>query len=568
VSSKKPRREARPFRPRDAERTIEALDRRTHAYAPADRAGKHAALTRLSTLPIRRAGPLLRYHEALCFLRAYPDDASILRLVEDALAGFGGRVGRLARARGSGLHPLDETGVAGSRVYCAVSYEAARWLARRFPDAVEIDWDESPSPDLGPLLSLLSGPVEEEALVDVGVPYRAWVAAAHRRRPRSDLAWLVEGLARHPAPARALYDAQEIRTRWALGEGRASRTRAWLAVPAVFFHRAGLVRGRGALRRAAARARAVVRAAAPDEARAALDAARAAVLVRYREVHAFNFADPGAVLVADVGRGVRIVWIGVLPAHRLPLRAHYGYLLVKNGVPVGYGDVSGLFEWADLAFNVFETFRQGESAFMLGRLVAFLAQRLGTRALHLSRFQIGHENEEALASGAFWFYYKLGFRPTRRDLAALAASERRLIARDRRHRSSRETLERLAGAGMFLGLGGAADPAVRAFQPRRVGLAAARAAAGRDDRRLASSILRRLGAAGARAWSPPERRALARLAPFVAAIPDLDAWPVRDRRALVEVIRAKGGATEEAYLRRLRAHRRLRRSILALGGPG
>jgi hypothetical protein len=339
----------------------------------------------------------------------------------------------------------------------------------------------------------------------------------------------------------------------------------------VFFHRAPLRRWRGALARRLPGSRLPVRRATGPEAEHLLDLAQAAVLVRYREVHAFNFANPGDVLVADAGRGVAIVWFGVLPPHRLPLRAHYGYLLLKNGVPVGYGDASLLFEWVEIAFNIFETFRGGESAFAFVRLLALLYQQFGARAFHLSPYQLGQGNEEALESGAFWFYDKLGFRPKRADLARLAAGERRRLAREPRYRSSRETLERLAAGGTFCAVGGRRNAASRFFDARQVAISALAhvgpAATTRARARLVARVANRLGLGG-RAWAPPERAAFLRLAPILAALPGLPAWPRADRQALVRAIRAKGRAREADYLRLLRGHRRLRTSLLTLGRAG
>jgi len=311
-----------------------------------------------------------------------------------------------------------------------------------------------------------------------------------------------------------------------------------------------------------------VRLVAPREAEALLDAARAAVLVRYREVHGFNFADPRDVLVADVGRGVQVVWCGLLPEHRLPLRAHSGYLILKNGVPTGYGDASLLFDWADIAFNIFETFRPGESAFVFVRLLGFLHQHFHIRTFHLDRYQIGYDNEEAIASGAFWFYYRLGFRPKRPDLGRLAADERRRIVRDSTYRSSRETLEQLCQDGMVVSVGRRGDAATHAFDVQRLARRAVAQAARDPGGSIAVAVARSLGLRDWRAWPRAERRAFERMAPVIALIPDLVDWPRKERSALVEIVRAKAGPREADYLRRLRGHRRLRERLLRLGAPG
>src|SRR3990172_1025351 len=142
-------------------------------FGPAERAAKRAILRELAGRPIRDAALLVRFHEALCFLRAYPDGPALLRAVEESLDGFAPRVAALARPQ-----RLDETGIAGTVVYCPLSYPAARWLATRYADAVEIDWEDGESEvALGALAATLPGLAAEEALVEVGVPYRQWLAA-------------------------------------------------------------------------------------------------------------------------------------------------------------------------------------------------------------------------------------------------------------------------------------------------------------------------------------------------------------------------------------------------------
>jgi hypothetical protein len=540
---------------------VDELDRLKHRYGPADRARKRALLDGLAGRRLRSAGLLRRLHEALCFLRAYPDDARILAAVEALLGSFPARVAALGSR---GARALDESGIAGSTIYCPLSFAAARWLAGRFPEATELDWtDAGTETAAAALLPRLVAPLREEAWVEAGIRWQPRLRAAKGGDPGSDLAWLLRQVSGAPAPAiaQAIYDEIQPRVSWSLGPGGGSRTDAKLPGRRVHFQRGPLPRRGPPLRRRLPGPRVTVRRPRPAEAAAILDAARSAVTVRYREVHAFNHADPDDVLLADAGRGVEIAWLGVAPAHRLPLRAHYGYLVLKNGVPVGYGDASLLFDGCEIAYNVFETFRQGESGFVFARLLGFLCQRFGVRTFWLSPYQIGRENDEALDSGAFWFYFKLGFRSVRPDLARLAAAEHRRIVRDARHRSARPTLRRLAEGRMRLALRrspGAAMPDVHAGT-------LARRAAGAPV--AAGPVARRLGGPARhwRRWPRAERRALEGLAPFLALVPDLDCWPVADRRALVEMVRAKGSRPQADYLRQLRRHRRLRRALLRLG---
>src|SRR5216684_2399502 len=159
-----------------------------------------------------------------------------------------------------------------------------------------------------------------------------------------------------------------------------------------------------------------------------LDMARETSAVRYRELHGFTYGDPKRVLKVDFGRGTEAFVMGVPVEARLPLRAYHAALIFKNGVPIGYFEGLSLFERMESGFNLYYTFRDGETAWLYARTLNIFRHLLGVTAFSLDPYQIGHENEEGIESGAFWFYRKLGFRPTKPDLQKLAASEERKIA--------------------------------------------------------------------------------------------------------------------------------------------
>jgi hypothetical protein len=147
---------------------------------------------------------LIRYHEAALFLRAYPQTRAVLRRAERALASIGRQVARLEQT-GADLSPLDTpevSGIAGTAVTTDYSYDVVRWLAARHPGQIEINWEAFEGadrlralwPDFLPLL-------EEEALEDANVPYLDWLGAG-KRRPRGDLAWLLERIGKLRLPQR------------------------------------------------------------------------------------------------------------------------------------------------------------------------------------------------------------------------------------------------------------------------------------------------------------------------------------------------------------------------------
>jgi hypothetical protein len=77
-------------------------------------------------------------------------------------------------------------------------------------------------------------------------------------------------------------------------------------------------------------------------------------------------------------------------------------------------------------------------------LLKLLRERSGVKTFSVDPYQIGHENEEAIESGAFWFYRKLGFEPELRGILRLLAREERKIETKVGYRTSAATLRKLA----------------------------------------------------------------------------------------------------------------------------
>ena len=158
-------------------------------------------------------------------------------------------------------------------------------------------------------------------------------------------------------------------------------------------------------------------------------------------------------------------------------------------------------------------------------------------------YQIGLENPEAVDSGAFWFYRKLGFRPVDPRVAGLMEREERRMTQTPSYRSSKRTLEKLA-EGYILFEGPSSEKGVwDNFRVRNLGLAVERArAAGALDTESSSG-----------------------LALVLSLIPDLARWTAEEKTAAAKILRAKESASEARYLRLMQRHPRLRAAFLALG---
>jgi hypothetical protein len=545
---------------------LEAL-KATHGGDAAVR--KVELLRKLDRLRLARAGEVQSLHEILCFLRAYPDDPEVLRLVDRLLGGFERR-SDLRRHRDA----LEDTGIAGTTIHYRFFWEMARWLARRWPEQLAIDWDELDDPSrLERFLPLLVAYYEAPALDVIDLPIRKWLDKL-KGRGETDASFLIrrfDALRADSFGKETLYDDVDVPIRILPGPGTPSRTLARYKDDPVVFQAEPLLRGRPSLKDELRRPPHRVRTVSPREGRKLVDLAREAMVTRSRDLDAFAYADPRDVRLVDCGDGLQFACYGMTPERRLLFEAVYGFLTLKNGVPIGYVLSSALFGSSEIAYNVFETYRGGEAARVFGRVIAMVRHLFGSDAFAIDPYQLGHGNSEGLQSGAWWFYYKLGFRPDDPDIRRVLRGELKRMKARPRHRSSVATLEKLSSDYVYFFPGrerqdvmgridlGPVSLRLSRYVAERFG--ADREKAGRECSREAAQVL---GVRPRRGFSAGERLAWERWSPLILCLPGVERWSRADKRALERVVRAKGGRRESDFVPLFDRHARLRRAILTV----
>ena len=303
-----------------------------------------------------------------------------------------------------------------------------------------------------------------------------------------------------------------------------------------------------------------------------IDEARAAMLTRNRDLDTIAYANPKDVVEVIDEPGLRFVGFGIRPERRFLLEGTYVFLVIQNGVPVGYMQGSGLCGWAEINFNIFDPFRGRDAGRLYGRSLAVLRAVMGTSTFVLSPYQLGDGNEEAIESGAFWFYYKFGYRPRDARGKALVRAEVSALKRDSKYRSSAMKLRRLAERPMFLSL--AKERASLAYGAvGKIGLLASGniscRSSGDRDKAIAELTREATRALGLRAtelkrWSPSEKQALRNWSAFLTLVPGIARWSPDDRKGLAKIVRARGGNSESAYLKLLSSHGRFVRALAKL----
>jgi len=544
---------------------LAALERSRREFGAAAARAKLAWLKQLARTRLGSARAVMRLHEALCFIRAYPDDEAVLAQVQAMLAAFARRADLRAH-RGA----LADSGIAGTAAHCRFFAGQAQWLAQQWPSELRLDRGEPGADErIARALPALLTPAEASALVELKLP---GYAALDRLRARNetDAVFLLRRIAAMPGDTftrEAYSDIVDAGYVLAPGPGTPSRTAAELVDAPLVFRRAAPPHTRPDLRAEIVRPPRSLRRMSSRNGAALVELTRAAMVVRHRSLEAFSFADARDAWIADDGDGLAIALVGVIPPRRHTVASYYGGLTLRNGVPIGYHQADIVGRSAALSFNTFETFRGGEAAFTFARWLAVLRHAFGTTSFTVDPYQTG--NDEALESGAWWFYAKLGFRPRDAATASLARDELARAARSARHRTRAPTLRRLAEHHLFFDLEPARAPPL--FPLAALGLRAgaalsARAGSARSRAvdEASTELMRDCGLPSLRGFSPDQREAWHRLAPVLALL-DLGAWLADERRALVDLIRAKGGRSERDYVARYLAHPRLDAALRRAG---
>ncbi len=543
------------------------------------------------------SGALLRaWHDQLLFLVAYPDTAAVARAATKELRRLGDYLAQMVD-RSTGLRrALHGSGLAHTALCYSYSVDLLRGLAERFGSDVELDWDDPAlAGALEELLQTLVRTAEADGLLSDSVSTREWLGLARRparkrglasrRGPRTDLSQLLHLISAHPRSdwLDQLCDAANISVRWRLGHRDASRT--WTRFPRRpmhYQHRSPIDR-REAVALVRRRLPSPVAMTARDRLQL-IDVARSALAVRMRETDPVTYANPDEVTCFQLERGVDIALFGMRPSRRLPVESYLGFVAARNRVPIAYGGGWIFFGRCEIGVHLFEEYRGGESAVLFAQVMRVYHRYYRARQFLVDPYQFGAGNPDAIRSGAFWFYYHLGFRPTDPRLNALAAREAARRRADPRYRSSVSILKRLAGSKIYCDVvargrrqdGGAAMPSEEAYVPTAPDLQALGLETTRwigrhfdgDRRRAHEDATRRLrqilSIGDYSRWSATRRTWFERLAVVALLVPELRSWPRAEKNALGAALRAKGGPRERSYVLALQRCRRFQLALTTL----
>lgn len=412
---------------------------------------QRACLEQLARLTFPLNEVTAQYHDSLLFVAAHPQNRELERRVAAELA----RLERFLKARRheSPIAAWADQGMAYVDIVTRFSHDAARWMLGHPHATVALDSFDQPKAELNHILKLTLPALEHsETTADCS---NHDLMDALKVPPVRRLSFLIQELSRHdgdPLLKDHLYDSLDIFLRIRATHGRFSKARNRLTMPLGAWHQRDIVKKfdvAGLIDTPLPAPRAM----SPAERGEAILVLKNTMALTVRETDPCTYLEPGSLRIVDLERGLACAIFGMTPDRQLPLESYVGFTLFKNGLPVAYGGSWIFGPRAAFGMNIFEPYRGGESGYMMVQVLRTYRQTFRVDYFEVDAHQFGLDNPDGIASGAYWFYYRHGFRSIAATLDALAASEKARIERRPGHRSPAKTLLKLTGSNVALNFG-------------------------------------------------------------------------------------------------------------------
>lgn len=518
---------------------------------------------------------LKSYHEQLLFYKAYPPSKAIRRFCDKELLNFIERINALDE---DARWQLTLSGIVGTKMTYAYEYPLAQWIIGKIGRRIEIDWEllaENGNEGLENLLPIIMEASEGDAIDSPFVSMQDYLQAACGKH--SALQWLLKRLEQTFSKKTLwpMYDALLLDLSYDLIPPAPSRSLVEDHPPQELY-----LWNPQAARKSLNVAREVMKplrigpTVPPQRGRELLDLVHGALLVRLREYYGATRANPDEFYDIPVGRGMRLLLWFMTPEYRLPLETGLGFLLVKNGVPIGYGGGGMHAKRIEIAINIFDTFRGGDAAWIYAQTARVCYAMCGSPWLVARKYQMGGDNnKEGLQSGSFWFYYKMGFRSIDPEIRELAEAERRKIQKIKGYRTPVSILKQLSKEDAVLSLRGEDPSAYREPALGEIGMLVPQLIAeryGGNRANLTATVLkdlRKLIGANYSGWTKAEKERFAQMGLFMLAIPGIENWSRRDKDKLIRLARCKGSIREGDYVKAMRHNLRFFDALEKLVSP-
>jgi hypothetical protein len=539
---------------------IEELHALSNKLGTASR--KNELLFSLMESKLNSSATIRKYHDTLLFLLAYPEDEMTFLLTKIALEKLCFDLEEKEKS---------ETGIIHSTLISSPSFDLLKRLNELFPRQIQIDSSSASKETANNVFKILLSVAEHETIDKKELSFEQRIRQLRKARPDEifgrgkasrEISWLIDLFSNRFGKEENLIDhffnSLEIYVSFPLSEFTFSRTTLRSLAYPTYFHKTELQKRVDAKKIIEEKIKKPIQLKREEKIYLA-DTSRLALLMLQRETDPSTYANESEIEWHDMGNGFRIALFGMIPSRRLPFDSYIGYMAFKNGIPAAYGGAWMMGDGAKVGVNIFETLRGGESAWMFCQILRVYRQRYDVKKFVVEPYQYGKNNPEGINSGAFWFYYRLGFRPVDNELGLLAEKEAKIISEKKGYRTSKETLKKFTHSNIELNLS-----EKEIFFPDTESLSVAItnhiATKFSGDRKKAEETIQKYLVKALELkfsnWNSNEKEGFRKLSLLFLLVPEIDKWNKKEKKQLAELLKARGGETEFNYIKLLRQNRK------------
>lgn len=392
------------------------------------------------------AQSLIGYHDALLFLAAYPPSAELYKTALARLKEFDRRVKTFARKRRTNIDLLVNSGINGSEVQGAFTLHFLHEVVSVSPANIELHSFGETDGDAGEILKPYVLGTESDLCESQFAIEELAEKLFGRKNQLHKLVQLFSAAEVPEAIRENHFSKLNVFATLKLNSGYEGRTTSILKCADPFVHHEFI-------RKADPNVFVNTEIPSPSELTVTTQASIRRTAMRMlaslsRETDPITLSEDSSLEYFELERGVSIALFSMRPERRMPLDSYIGYMLFKNGVPLAYGGSWIFGNRALFGINIFEPFRGGESNLIILQLLRVYRQHFGIDSFSVEPYQYGKDNPEGIASGAYWFYYKLGFRSDDKHLRSLADAEMKRMKANKEYRSSSNVLQRFTASNI------------------------------------------------------------------------------------------------------------------------
>ena len=488
-----------------------------------------------------------QFHSQLLFLSAYADNKEIHDLSQKCLE----KISEKIQQDGYLKERLINSGVVGTVTQSAFSLTLTGWLVKTFPQSVKLhSFDESGVHPKEVFKNYLSEAEFELALDEKLKPLNWLEKAAGTKNKARLLKWIIDAFDNINADALIkdqLFESLKLFIEIDPIEKEISSTFGRVKTSSAFFHSEGILKKFNEQELISKKLPAEKKLSDKDK-NEITGAARIALILLHRETDPVTYCEEGNLKYFELERGLSIALFSIDSERRLPVESYIGFMMFKNGHPMSYGGAWLFGKRALIGINIFEAFRGGESAIVFANLQRCYKMAFGAEYFEVEPYQFGKNNPEGIRSGAFWFYYRFGYKPVNEKLRTLASGEQQRILAAKGYRSPYETLKLFTQSNLFVNFGTDEVPLNPSDLSRFISDLIAREFSG--DRKVSFREAMKLLKQNDFISGKENKTGLKKLAEIFAFCLDLSALSAKEKSALSEMIALKA-SDEFEYIRAL-----------------